>query len=128
MSDGSGERASGDANFSRIHGAAIASRVAGDAADGHIDSEAGGGAFLFGLAAPEAVLALLAGPHAAPDDDRALQAQRSRRGLPAFTGFGSFARRGEVEAGLAFAGAVRHPIEVAGRGDECVGNSTVGHE
>ena len=48
-------------------GLAVAARVAGDAADGHVDAEAGGGALFFGLAAPEAVLAVLAGPVAALD-------------------------------------------------------------
>ena len=52
-------------------GLAVAAGVAGDAADGHVDPEAGGGALFFGLAAPEAVLAVLAGPVAALEQHRA---------------------------------------------------------
>ena len=61
-------------------GLAVAAGVAGDATDGHVDAEAGGGALFLGLAAPEAVLAVLAGPVAALDERRA---RRGRRRGPA---------------------------------------------
>ena len=64
---------SGDPRGARLHGLAVALGVAGDPADGHVDAEAGRGALLFGLAAPEAVLAVLAGPVAAVDEDGALR-------------------------------------------------------
>ena len=68
---------SGDAAGVRgCDGLAVATRVAGDATDGHVDAEAGGGALFFGLAAPEAVLAVLAGPVAALEQRRALAADR----------------------------------------------------
>src|SRR5262245_28879469 len=52
-------------HVARCDGFAGAARVAGDAPDGHVDAIAGCGAFLFGLPAPEAVLAVLASPAAA---------------------------------------------------------------
>ena len=53
------------ASVARCDGLAVAAGVAGDPTDGHVDAEAGGGALFFGLATPEAVLAVLAGPVAA---------------------------------------------------------------
>ena len=60
---------------------AFAAGVAGDPADGHVDPESGRGAVLFRLAAPEAVLAVLACPVAAVDE-RGARAAR----LPCFCG------------------------------------------
>src|SRR6476469_4764380 len=54
-----------DAGLARRNGLAVATRVAGDATDGHVDAESRGGALLFGLGTPEAVLPVLAGPVAA---------------------------------------------------------------
>src|SRR5262249_61057491 len=54
--------ASGDAGGAGPHGPASTFRVARHATDGHVDTEAGGRPLLFGLAAPEPVLAVLACP------------------------------------------------------------------
>ena len=78
--------ASRDCGVRGRDGLAVAAGVAGDAADGHVDAEAGGGALFLGLAAPEAVLAVLAGPVAALDaapgtrGTRRGPAPRARRG------------------------------------------------
>src|SRR3954470_1347204 len=54
-----------DARLARADGLAVAPRVAGDAADRHVDAVPRGGALFFGLATPEAVLTLLTRPFAA---------------------------------------------------------------
>src|SRR4051812_10132695 len=66
--------ASGDARGARLDRLAVALRVAGDAADRHVHPEARRGALLLGLAAPEPVLAVLAGPVPAGREHRALHA------------------------------------------------------
>src|SRR5688500_18784186 len=71
------ERELGDPVTARGDGAAVALRVAGDPADGHVDPEPGGGALLLGLAAPEPVLTVLACPVAALEQDRAVAADRA---------------------------------------------------
>ena len=79
-----------------LHGLAVAAGVAGDAADGHVDPEAGGGALFLRLAAPEAVLAVLAGPVAAVDERRARRGTRrgpAPRGWPGPRGARRRARR-----------------------------------
>src|SRR4051794_2085870 len=57
-----GWSASGDAGLARRNGLAVATRVPGDPTDGHVDTETRGGALLFGLGAPEPVLAVRTGP------------------------------------------------------------------
>ena len=45
-----------------LHRLPLATRVPGDAADRHLDAETGGSTLFLGLAAPEAVLTVVAGP------------------------------------------------------------------
>ena len=85
----------GDAGFAGCDGFAVAAGVAGHAAHRHVDPEAGRGAVLFGLAAPEAVLAVLASPAPARVHDRAGRADRPGPGLPEEAGLRAFPRRCE---------------------------------
>src|SRR5581483_1007746 len=91
----------GDAGLAGLDGLAVALRVAGDAADGHVDAEARGGALLLRLPAPEAVLPVLTRPLAARGDDAAVQADRPGPGLAQHPGLGALTRRCEEEVGLA---------------------------
>src|SRR5205085_9881818 len=70
-------RALCDLGRARGHGVAVALGVAGDPPDRHVDPEPGRGALLFGLAAPEPVLAVLARPVAARHQHLALRADRT---------------------------------------------------
>ena len=90
----------GDAGFAGRDRLAVAARVAGNAADRHVDPEAGGGAVLFGLATPEAVLTVLASPAPTRVHDRAGRADRPGPGLTQESGLGSFPRRCEEEFSL----------------------------
>src|SRR5687767_2266364 len=94
------ERELGDPVTARGDGAAVALRVAGDPADGHVDPEPGGGALLLGLAAPEPVLTVLACPVAALEQDRAVAADRACPALADYPGLGPLPRRREEEIGL----------------------------
>ena len=107
-----GGRELGDAGFAGCDGLAGASRVAGNAAHRHVDPEAGGGAVLLGLAAPEAVLAVLASPAPAGVHDRAGRADRPGPGLPEEAGLGSFPRGCEEQFRLP--GARRSAVQVRG--------------
>ena len=93
---------------------AVALGVAGDPADGHVDAEAGGGALLLGLAAPEAVLAVLAGPVAAVDEHRARAADGAGLRLADGAGLGALAGGREEQPRLAAAGGVVGPGQRTG--------------
>ena len=67
-------------------GCAVAARVPGDPADGHVDTEAGGGALFFRLATPEAVLAVLACPARGTRERRRTCGRRRGRWLHARPG------------------------------------------
>ena len=71
-------------------GLAVAARVAGDPADGHVDAEAGGGALLFGLARPRSRTRGARGP------SRGTRAAPGTRGRP--RGPATRARRGPRDA------------------------------
>ena len=75
--------------------------VPGDPTDGHVDAEAGGGALFFGLAAPEAVLAVLACPVAALDERRARAADGAGLRLAHGAGLGPLAGGSEEQPRLA---------------------------
>ena len=102
----SGLRAAGVA---RLHRPAVAAGVAGDATDGHVDAEAGRGALFFGLAAPEAVLAVLARPGPALDERRARAAHGAGLRLAGGPGLGALAGGGEEQPRLAAAGRLARP-------------------
>ena len=86
-----------------LDGGAVALGVTGDASDGHVDAEPGGGALLFGLATPEAVLAVLAGPLAARREHGAGVADGAGLGLADGAGLGPLTGGGEEEVVLASA-------------------------
>ena len=105
--------ASGDAGRAGLHGRAVALGVAGDPADGHVDAEAGGGALLFGLATPEAVLAVLACPLAARR--RARRSCCRRRGpWPRGRRGSRAARRPGRRTGRSGLGTPPSPVQVSG--------------
>ena len=95
-------------------GLAVAARVAGDPTDGHVDAESRGGALLFGLAAPEAVLAVLAGPVAALLQRRARPAHRAGLRLAHDARLGALAGRREEQARLTLARGLGGPRQRAG--------------
>src|SRR6185312_16173250 len=99
----------GDAGRAGLDGSPVALGVPGDAADGHVDAVPGGGALLFGLATPEAVLAVLAGPLAARREHFAVVADGAGLGLTHVAGLGPLPRRGEEEIVLASAGGRPRP-------------------
>src|SRR5262249_14772824 len=107
-------RRSGDARLAGLHRPPVALRVAGDAADRHVDPVAGGGALLLGLAAPEPVLAVLTGPVAAGLERDAGPADGACARLAQDPGLGPLAGGGEEEAGLADAGGVGGPGQRTG--------------
>ena len=89
-----------DPGLARHDGCAVALRVPGDATDGHVDAVSRGGALLFGLAPPEAVLTVLSCPFAAGDHDLAPQADGTGPGLAEQSGLGTLTRRCEEQVGL----------------------------
>ena len=109
-----------------VDGLAVAAGVAGDPADGHVDAEAGGGALFFGLATPEAVLAVLARPVAAVGaaTSHARQTARALR-LADGAGLGPFARRREEQPALPVAGGLGRPGQWTG--EDQVGDRLGGH-
>src|SRR5690349_10158012 len=97
-----------------LDGRAVALGVAGDAPDGHVDAVPGGGALLFGLATPEAVLAVLARPLAARREHFAVVADGAGLGLTHVAGLGPLAGRSEEQVVLASAGGGPRPGERTG--------------
>src|SRR6478735_1241710 len=97
-----------------LDGRAVALGVAGDAPDGHVDAVPGGGALLFGLATPEAVLAVLTRPLAARHEDLAVVADGAGLGLTHVAGLGPLAGGGEEEVVLASTRCGARPGERAG--------------
>ena len=102
-----GECGNGAADYamrdSRGDGLAVATRVAGDPTDRHVDAESGGGALFFGLGAPEAVLPVLAGPIAALLQRRARPANGPRLRLAHDARLGPLAGRREEQTRLTLA-------------------------
>ena len=95
-------------------GGAVALGVAGHTPDGHVDAVPGGGAVLFGLATPEAVLAVLACPLAALREHFAVVADGAGLGLTHVAGLGTLAGGGEEEVVLPSARGRPRPGERAG--------------
>ena len=98
-SEGEGDQATRGVRGS--HGSAVALGVAGDTPDGHVDAVPGGGALLFGLATPEAVLAVLTCPLTARREDGAVGADGAGLGLAHVAGLGPLAGGSEEEVVLA---------------------------
>src|SRR3954469_25827238 len=109
-------RATGVARF---HGLAVATGVAGDPTDGHVDTEARGGALLLRLATPEPVLAVFTGPVPAVDEGGAAPAHRAGLGLAGGAGLGAFPGRREEQPRLAAAGCLVGPPERTGEHEAC---------
>src|SRR5437588_3890055 len=96
-----------------LDGLPLAPGVPGDPAHRHLDAEAGGGALLLGLAAPEAVLTVVAGPRAAGAHDRAGVTDRAGLGLADLTSLRAFPGRREEDGCVPGADRVRHPGRTA---------------
>ena len=118
-------KGAGDAGDAGSNRSTFTLGVAGDAANGHVDPVAGGGAVLFGLSTPEPVLALLACPVAAREDDLARVADRAGARFAQYPGLRAFAGGGEEEVGLARARGVARPGE--GTGEDEIGQRVGGH-
>src|SRR5207253_875398 len=93
---------------------AVALGVPRDATYRHVDAEAGGGALLFRLASPEAVLALLARPLATGFHDRAGMADRASPCLAHDPSLGPLPCRREEQAGLPLTGGGARPGQRSG--------------
>ncbi len=120
------ESASGDAGSAGLHRGAVALGVAGDTPDGHVDAVPGSGAFLFGFATPEAVLAVLTRPLAARHEDLAVVADGAGLGLTHVAGLRTLASGGEEEVVLASTRCGAGPGERAGE-DEARHSFSHGH-
>src|SRR5207244_9655549 len=108
------------------NGAARALRIARHPADGHVDTEAGRGAVLLGLTAPEAVLPVLARPVAAFPRHGTRPAHGAGLALAEHARLGSLARRREEQLAATLAGRVRGPRQ--GSAEDQVGDGLHGRQ
>src|SRR6185295_844432 len=118
---------SGDARRAGLDGGAVPLGISGDAADGHVDAVAGGGALLFRLATPEAVLAVLTGPLAAGLQDHTVGADGADLGLADVAGLGPLPGRREEEVVLTPTGGRPGPGQWAGE-DQARDSFGCGHQ
>src|SRR5262245_4775083 len=106
-----GSKRSGDAGGARSHGTAGALRVARHAADRHVDPEPGRSPLFLRLAAPEAVLAVLARPVAAVLQHRARGADGPGLSLAHDARLRALAGGGEEQLGAPLTRRVRRPCQ-----------------
>src|SRR5918994_5883249 len=118
--------ASGDAGGAGLYGAAGALRVTRHAAHGHVDTEAGGGALLLGLATPEAVLAVLTCPVATLPHYGTRRADGTGLALALDAGLGSLTGGGEEQHAAPPARRVGRPCQ--GPTEDQVGDALHGRQ
>src|SRR5262249_39037892 len=120
------EAVSGDAGGAGPHRPAAPLRVTRYPADRHVDPEAGRRALLLGLAAPEAVLAVLARPVAAVLQDGTRGAHGPGLALAHDSRLRPLAGRGEEQLGATLARGVRRPRQ--GSAEDQVGDGLHGRQ